>query len=417
MNKLIIITRGFPFGRGEAFLENEIIFLSKHFEDIYIFSQISNSYSKYFSLDEQRKLPNNVKVFKLNSINKTVKAKQIFKFFKSPILIKEIVKILYTRKSIQEKVRSAFDYYFLSISLYDQIIKKIDFNLSNSLKENLFFYSYWNFFEPLTAYFLGRKFNGISFSRAHRADLYSNFQKNKYLPFSGFFVENLDAIFTVSNDGKFFLENKYGKSEKLQVSRLGTLRRKKPEFVFTKYLNIISVGALYEIKRIDLIIKTLENTKNKKIVWHHFGDGPQKETITELAGNLLKNKVNYTFHGFKKNNEILNFMQQGNFDFLINTSSSEGIPVSIMEAMSLGIPVIATDVGGTGEIVNNKNGHLLPSNPTIVQISDAINLYCSLSEQEKKSKRDNAYNTWEEKFNAQKNYLTFIDQILDLKKI
>ena len=109
-------------------------------------------------------------------------------------------------------------------------------------------------------------------------------------------------------------------------------------------------------------------------------------------------------------------MQQGNFDFLINTSSSEGIPVSIMEAMSLGIPVIATDVGGTGEIVNNKNGHLLPSNPTTVQISDAINLYCSLSQQEKKSKRDNAHNTWEDKFNAQKNYGVFVTQILELKK-
>lgn len=416
MNRLIMITRGFPFGRGEAFLENEIVVLSKNFQSIYIFSQISKSYSQYFSLDDQRKLPQNVYVFKLNNIKKKAKCKQILHFFKSPILIEEVVKILYSRKSIKEKIKTAFDYYFLSVSLYDEIIKSIYSDLLTYSKNNLFFYSYWNFFEPLTAYFLGRKFNGISFSRAHRADLYSNFQRNNYLPFTGFFLENLDAVFTVSNHGKFFLEKKYGKNKNLQLSRLGTLRHSQSEFVFTKYLNIISVGALYEIKRIDLIIKTLENIKNKKIFWHHFGDGPQKETITELAGNLLKNKVNYTFHGFKKNNEILNFMQQGNFDFLINTSSSEGIPVSIMEAMSLGIPVIATDVGGTGEIVNNKNGHLLPSNPTTVQISDAINLYCSLSQQEKKSKRDNAHNTWEDKFNAQKNYGVFVTQILELKK-
>lgn len=40
-------------------------------------------------------------------------------------------------------------------------------------------------------------------------------------------------------------------------------------------------------------------------------------------------------------------------------SDSEGIPVSIMEAMSFGIPVIARNVGGMSEIVNEENGLLL----------------------------------------------------------
>ena len=44
----------------------------------------------------------------------------------------------------------------------------------------------------------------------------------------------------------------------------------------------------------------------------------------------------------------------------MNVSESEGIPVSIMEASSFGIPVIATNVGGVGEIVENGyNGLLL----------------------------------------------------------
>ena len=42
-----------------------------------------------------------------------------------------------------------------------------------------------------------------------------------------------------------------------------------------------------------------------------------------------------------------------NYYLFVNVSSSEGIPVSIMEASSVGIPCLATDVGGTGEIISD----------------------------------------------------------------
>jgi glycosyltransferase involved in cell wall biosynthesis len=60
-------------------------------------------------------------------------------------------------------------------------------------------------------------------------------------------------------------------------------------------------------------------------------------------------------------------------DGFILLSDSEGIPVSIMEALSYGIPVIATDTGGVSEIVTDTNGILLPSNPEIGKIASAIN--------------------------------------------
>ncbi|NJK95527.1 MAG: glycosyltransferase [Bacteroidales bacterium] len=47
----------------------------------------------------------------------------------------------------------------------------------------------------------------------------------------------------------------------------------------------------------------------------------------------------------------------------LNTSLSEGVPVSVMEALSFGLPVIATDVGGTGELINDEVGMLI--NPEI----------------------------------------------------
>ena len=46
-------------------------------------------------------------------------------------------------------------------------------------------------------------------------------------------------------------------------------------------------------------------------------------------------------------------------DIFINVSSSEGLPVAIMEAISFDIPIIATNVGGTSEIVTPETGILI----------------------------------------------------------
>ena len=59
-------------------------------------------------------------------------------------------------------------------------------------------------------------------------------------------------------------------------------------------------------------------------------------------------------------------------DYFINLSDSEGIPVSIMEAMSVGIPIIARDVGGNREIVTNNNGCLLEGDEINLTIYEYI---------------------------------------------
>ncbi len=59
------------------------------------------------------------------------------------------------------------------------------------------------------------------------------------------------------------------------------------------------------------------------------------------------------------NDKILDVYEQFDVDFFINLSDSEWIPVTIMEAMPMGIPVIDRNVGGISEIVNKSNGLLL----------------------------------------------------------
>ena len=82
-------------------------------------------------------------------------------------------------------------------------------------------------------------------------------------------------------------------------------------------------------------------------------------------------------------------------DLFLNVSEYEGVPVSVMEAQSFGIPVIATAVGGTPEIVNEENGFLLPENPSQDEIASAI--YDVVTNKEKwEKKRMLSRKNWEE---------------------
>ena len=95
----------------------------------------------------------------------------------------------------------------------------------------------------------------------------------------------------------------------------------------------------------------------------------------------------------------------------INTSSAEGAPVSIMEAQSFGIPVIATDVGGVREVVAEGTGILLPVNFRINELASHIEQFIDMSLEDESAFRNNALHNWEDNFNASSNYHGFITKL------
>ena len=87
----------------------------------------------------------------------------------------------------------------------------------------------------------------------------------------------------------------------------------------------------------------------------------------------------------------------------------------MMEAMSFGVPVLASKVGGTPEIVDNQNGLLLSEFPNVTNLKKAIYFFYELSDNEFMKKRKKAYSTWKDKFNADKNYNIFVDSVCNIK--
>ena len=89
--------------------------------------------------------------------------------------------------------------------------------------------------------------------------------------------------------------------------------------------------------------------------------------------------VTYVFKGNVDNAALLEDYITENYYLFVNVSSSEGIPVSIMEASSVGIPCLATDVGGTGEIISDGvNGLLLRADVSDRELADRITWFCGL---------------------------------------
>ena len=133
------------------------------------------------------------------------------------------------------------------------------------------------------------------------------------------------------------------------------------------------------------------------------------EKIVDILS--LVDKVKYEFLGHFENDRVHKFYSEQPVDIFINVSESEGLPVSIMESMSYGIPVIATDVGGTREIVNEKTGFLLPKDFRPQEVAKTIRNYSLLSKEEKQKYREAAYDMWASKFDGEKNSLKMLSEL------
>jgi glycosyltransferase involved in cell wall biosynthesis len=82
-----------------------------------------------------------------------------------------------------------------------------------------------------------------------------------------------------------------------------------------------------------------------------------------------------------------------------------------MEAISCGIPAIATDVGGNKEIVSEKNGYLIAANPSPEQIADAL-LSCWDDPGER---RAGSLQVWMQGYDAKRNYSDFVQQLVQIR--
>jgi colanic acid/amylovoran biosynthesis glycosyltransferase len=280
-------------------------------------------------------------------------------------------------------------------------------------------YCYWNETQSYAALLVKRS-GGIRrvISRIHGIDLHEMRRPHGYMPLKRQFIHAYDRVFTTSRAAQAYLEETYGASaEDILVSPLGVplvgmLSKPSGDGV----LHIVSVSFCVPVKRIDRIIEALRlfAMRHKEIAakWTHIGGGPLLEDTKRLAASRLDDITNMSFEfpGEMANDAVKNYYMSTPVDLFINTSESEGVPVSIMEAMSAGVPAVAPDVGGISNLVSNQCGALLGKCPSSEEIVDAID---SVVLGEKRDVlRVNARKMVEERFSSDRNYSEFVAHVV-----
>lgn len=403
----------FPGSLDLIFFINEIPFLKKYFNRIVVISYYGDK-NKYEEIAKRYDL--NYYMAKkhswLNIFN--------INFFKW-LFSKEVLREIKENCSFSFKGIKRF-FYIIYYGLFYVDSKKFILQEIKEHSDNEFFlYSFWlsrgayvisNFYSLKTALNIKK-----IVSRAHGYDLYLDRNELNYLPFRSYIDKNLDQIHFISEAGLKYYENYFSSNSKLKkfVTRMGTSNPKgiRKQIYQKDKITIVSCSLIKPVKRLDLIIDVLSEVPYD-YYWIHIGSGEtEKEVIKYATEKLPPNK--FEFLGFVSNDKILDVYKQYDADFFINLSDSEGLPVSIMEAMSFGIPVIARNVGGVSEIVNSSNGLLLnePLEETFCELIidfmkcrfNDIGHYLFLS--------NNCFKTWNEQYNLEKNNETFLKRVFE----
>lgn len=250
-------------------------------------------------------------------------------------------------------------------------------------------------------------------SRFHGFDLY-NHRLGGYQPLKERILRSLFMALPISDHGKKYLETVYSKVPlKIRTHYLGT----KPLETFPVKINgpltIVSCSSVIELKRVELIAQVILSCKFP-IEWTHIGDGPQYDSVKSIVIQKNNPQIKCELLGWVSPDQIQEIYLSNYFDLFINASTTEGLPVSIMEAFAAKIPVIAPDIGGIAEIViNNYNGKLLKKDFTADDLANAICYFNGLPYNAVNLLRENAFNTFQSKFNIDVNSKKLCDTFLE----
>ncbi|MCP3428500.1 glycosyltransferase [Opacimonas viscosa] len=195
-----------------------------------------------------------------------------------------------------------------------------------------------------------------------------------------------EALITYENLSKEKIEVIYNGIEKLKFHNTETekLDSLKEKLDLNSNDFILGTIARFDpIKNHEMMIRSIAelNSEGLSCTLILVGDGENKQQLESLIDQLnIREKVVMT--GYQPNPKYYFKL----FDVFLLTSFSEGTSMTLLEAMSLGLPSIVTDVGGNPEIItHNKNGIVIPSNNTdslkkaIRSLYDNTRIKCQLS--------------------------------------
>ncbi|MBQ8189507.1 MAG: glycosyltransferase family 4 protein [Lachnospiraceae bacterium] len=186
------------------------------------------------------------------------------------------------------------------------------------------------------------------------------------------------AITVVSTRLKEFLERNYN-VQNIEICPMGcklgffspSNRKEKLSGVDGKR-SVLFVGRLAEKKGVCYLIDAMEKVDAKLII---VGNGPLENELKEQAKRV---NADIEFWGNKSHDELKTILPSADVyvapSITAQNGDTEGLPVSIMEAMASGVPVVASDSGGISDMIIHGQNGLLTQEKDVDGIATAINM-------------------------------------------
>lgn len=409
--RLIILFDEYPFESGEyPFVRTELEVLAEQFE-ICIISLSPSLSGQKMKTDQQIAVYHCIRKFGIKE-----KMSAVIKYLFGGYGYREIRRILKSGQNIMGRLYDSIVFFGEA----DQLRRYVKRN--RLINGNELVYSYWFNANCLAFLMEKKRYPGIKvISRIHGYDLYNERNLHGRQPFREYMDRETDQLFFVADAGLQYYISHWGRPEEIGdkyiVAPIGTTcedfqgnricQGEKDTF------NLVSCSSVIPLKRVELIVDGLARIKDMRIRWVHLGSGDCYHEVKERARMMLSDKSNisYQMPGFVPLEEVKKIYAEQDVDCFITTSSTEGCPVSIQEAMSYGIPIIATAVGEIPDMILG-NGILLSENPSPKEVEEAIRCLHDFSREKVLQMRECSRAKWEKRYNAVKNaqkFLLFLD--------
>lgn len=410
---LLVLTKHYPFNDGntpaESYLETEMPHLAESFISVVVVATEAAPGAR-----QVQETPANVRTFALGFPQT--------KGEKASCLAHGVLRAPFSKIAVEAAESDSglsarqllFQRYFIGKALrkHDALRRLLDgFSISPTQ-----IYSFWFHDTALAACWLKREYRCLrAVARAHRYDLYHGRTRCGHLPCREYQLEGLDVVIPCSEDGSEYLKRIYPDcADKVRTGYLGTrwLPDKSSESRGDVF-RLVSCSAVTSVKRVALMADALSILDGRGIAieWTHFGDGPELGAVRAKVQGFRN--IRCRFPGNVPNAELLNEYGKAHYDLFVNVSSSEGLPISIMEASGHGIPVLATDVGGTREVVlEGESGKLLPESCDAETVADAVLSFVEARDDEYAPMRLAARRQWQNRFRTEENVAILLGELL-----
>lgn len=397
---IFVFTGGFPCdAKSEPFLLDELPALAASFSRVYFLPQ-QGSVPIY-------KLPENCEV--IAPPDRLTKVPGIRKHFVAASwLSSDFFKML--KKGIFLKI---WRYnYSLMLSLFSKAsyYQKI---METKAEGKIYLYSYWsNECLSIAALIKSRWPKITVFSRAHGFDVFEEQTRYQFIPFRSRQLRHASAVFSVSKRGcERLIDRNPRYSNKIKLAYLGTADHGLAPFNENEKV-VVSCAYLRRLKGVEFIPDALMHIKTP-VTWVHIGDGELMEEIRTKCKSL-PGHIKVELVGTFLPEEIQQFYLSRSVSLFLSLSEREGLPVTLMEAISYGIPIMATDVGGCCEITTEETGTLLEEHPAAETVAGKMEAFLS-SKKNSIDFRGGVREFWRKRFSADVNYQKFYQEVKLLK--